>query len=89
MSASAILWAVAHKALLSMGFPRQEYLSGLPFPSPGDLLNLGINPASPALQEDSFTTEPTGKNFEAVTFHEKAISFSQFLSDLSHKLNMY
>ena len=41
-------WTVAHQAPLSMGFPRQEYWSGLPFPSPGDLPNLGIEPASPA-----------------------------------------
>ena len=38
---------VAHQAPLPMGFPRQEYWSGLPFPSPGDLPNLGIKPASP------------------------------------------
>ena len=44
------LWTIAHKALLSMGLPRQEYCSGLPFPSPGDLLNPGIKPRSPALQ---------------------------------------
>ena len=43
------LWTVAHQALLSMGFPRQEYWSGLPFPYPGDLPNLEIEPMSPAL----------------------------------------
>ena len=50
------LWAVAHQALLSVGFFRQEYWSGLPFPSPGDLPDPGIEPASPvstALQADS------------------------------------
>ena len=41
-----------------MGFPRQEYFSGLPFPSPGDLLNPGVKPGSPALQGDSLPTEP-------------------------------
>jgi len=41
-----------------MGFPRQEYWSGLPFPSPGDLPNPGIEPASPALQVEPFTAEP-------------------------------
>ena len=49
-------WTVAHQAPLSMGFSRQEYWSGLPFPSPGDLPNPGIEPASlasPALQADS------------------------------------
>ena len=46
-------WTVAHQAPLSMGFPRQEYWSGLPFPIPGDLLDPGIKPASPVLQADS------------------------------------
>ena len=48
-----ILWIVAHQAPLSMGFSRQEYCSGLPFPSPGDLSDPGIEPRSPALQADS------------------------------------
>ena len=43
-------WTVAHQAPLSMGFPRQEYWSVLPFPSPGDLPDPGIKSASPALQ---------------------------------------
>ena len=47
------IWTVAHQAPLSIGFSRQEYWSGLPFPSPGDLPNPGINPASPTLQVDS------------------------------------
>ena len=46
-------WTVAHQAPLPMGFPRQEYWSGLPFPSPGDLPDPGIKPVSPALQADS------------------------------------
>ena len=46
-------WTVAHQAPLSMGFSRQEYWSGLPFPSPGDLPNPGIEPRSPALQADA------------------------------------
>ena len=50
-------WAVAHQAPLSMGFSRQEYWSGLPFPSPGDLPDPGIQPRSPALQADSLPTE--------------------------------
>ena len=49
---------VACQAPLSMGFSRQEYLSGLPFPSPGDLLNPGIEPGPPALQADDLPTEP-------------------------------
>ena len=52
--------AVARQAPLSMGFPRQEYWIGLPLPSPGDLPNPGIEPVSPALQANSFTTEPLG-----------------------------
>ena len=47
-------WTVAGQAPLSMGFSRKEYWSVLPFPSPGDLLNPGIEPGSPALQADSF-----------------------------------
>ena len=46
-------WTMALQVPLSMGFSRQEYCSGLPFPSPGDLPNPGIEPASPALQADS------------------------------------
>ena len=55
------LWTVAHQAPLSMGFFRQEYWSGLPVPSPGDLLNPGIEPESPSLQADSLPSEPPGK----------------------------
>ena len=49
----ATLWTVAHQASLSMGFSRQEYWSGLPFPSPGDLPDPGIEPGSPALEADA------------------------------------
>ena len=49
------------QAPLPMGFSRQEYRSGLPFPSPGDLPNPGIEPRSPALQADSLPTELQGK----------------------------
>ena len=48
---------VARQAPLSVGFSRQEYWSGLPFPSPGDLPNPGIEPGSPVLQADSLSTE--------------------------------
>ena len=57
---SATLWTVAHQAPPSMGFSRQEYWSGLPFPSPGDLPNPGIEPKSPTLQVDALTSEPPG-----------------------------
>ena len=52
-------WTVARQAPLSMGFSKQEYWSGLPFPPPGDLPDLGIK--SPALQADSLPTGPQGK----------------------------
>ena len=51
-------WTGAHQAPLSMKFSRQEYWSGLPFPSPGDLLNPGIKLTSPTLQADSLLSEP-------------------------------
>ena len=63
-SGSATAWTVAHQASLSIEFPRQEYWSGLPFPSHGDFLDLGIEPASPALRGGLFTTEPPGKPIE-------------------------
>ena len=52
-SSFATPWIVAHQAPLSMGFPRQESWNGLPFPSPGNFLNSGIESLSPALQVDS------------------------------------
>ena len=61
VSDSATPWTVAHQAHLSMGFPRQEYWTGLPFPSPGDLPDLGVelvSPVVPALQVDSLPAEP-------------------------------
>ena len=53
-------WIVAHQAPLSMGFSRQEYWSGLPFPSSGDLPDPGIETGFSALQVDSLTSEPPG-----------------------------
>ena len=57
------LWTAAHQAPLPMGFSRQEYWSGVPFSSPGDLPNPGIEPRSPALQADALLSEPPGKPF--------------------------
>ena len=57
----ATLWTVAYQAPPPMGFSRQEYWSGLPFPSPGDLPNTGIEPRSPTLEADALTSEPPGK----------------------------
>ena len=56
-------WTVANGAPPSMGFSRQEYWSGLPFPSPGDLPDPGIEPGSPALQADALPSEPPGKSY--------------------------
>ena len=61
-------WAVACQAPLSVGFSRQEYWSGLPFPSPGDLPNLGIEPSSPALQADSLPIELQGKPYTTTLY---------------------
>ena len=54
-------WTVAHQAPPSMEFSRQDYWSGLPFPSPADLPNPGIKPGSPAWQADALLSEPSGR----------------------------
>ena len=53
-------WTIAHQAPPSMKFSRQEYLSGLPFPSPGDLHDPGIEPGSPTSWADALLSEPPG-----------------------------
>ena len=58
-------WTAAPQAPLSMEFSRQEYLSGLLFPPPGDLPDSGVKPGSPALQAESLPTEPPGKPSES------------------------
>ena len=58
----AIPWTVTCQAPLFMGFARQEYWSGVPFLSPGDLPDPGIKPGSPALAGSFSTTEPAGVN---------------------------
>ena len=55
-------WTVTCQTPLPTSFPRQEYWSGLPFPSPGDLPNPGIEPGSPALEADALPSEPPGKS---------------------------
>ena len=57
----ATTWTVARQAPLSMGLSKQKYWSGLSFPSPGDLLDPGIELRSPALQAESLLSEPPGK----------------------------
>ena len=56
-------WTVAYQAPQSVEFSRQEYWSGLPFPSPGYLPNPGIEPGFPALQADALPSEPPGKTY--------------------------
>ena len=74
---SATPWTVAHQAPPSMGFSRQEYCSGLPFPSPGDLPDPGIKPRSPASRADASTSEPPGKPNHPYILY--MISYSWFL----------
>ena len=65
-------WTAACQTPLSMGFSKQEYWSGLPYPFPGDLSNLGIASRSPALQVDSLPAEPLGKpNLLVILFFKK------------------
>ena len=59
-------WTVAHQVPLFLGFSWQEYWNGLPFPSPGYLLDPEIEPRSPAFQADSLLSEPPGKPIDHV-----------------------
>ena len=70
---------VAGQAPLSMRFPRQGYWSGLPFHSPGDLPDPGIEPESPRLAGGSFTTEPPGKPFPSIDI-SKVVLLRKFIS---------
>ena len=69
-------WTVAHQSSPSMGFSRQEYWSGLPFLSPGDLPHPGIEPRSPTLKADALPSEPPGKSSK--TFFPLFLSLSFF-----------
>ena len=74
-------WAVAYQAPPSVGFSRQEYWSGLPFPSPGDLPNPGIQPRDPALLTDTLPSKPPGKPyviFFSITFHCMDITYFSY-----------
>ena len=84
----AIPWTVVYQASLSMGFSRQEYWSGLPFPSPGDLPDPGIEPRSPALQVDvCFTLWATRVYYKSMkpSFYKAFFDFSRqgYFSTLS------
>ena len=63
-------WTVAHQALLSIGLSRQEYWSGLPFPSPGDLPDSRMVPESPALTGGFFTTRPPGNRSQTRSYND-------------------
>ena len=75
----ATLWTIARQAPLSMEFSRQEYWSGLPFHSPGDLPNPGNEPEFPVLQEDSLLTELRGKPTEQMMPSDHLILCRPFL----------
>ena len=72
-------WTVGHQAPPSMGFPRQEYWSGLLFLSPGDLPHPGIELGSPALQADASASEPPGKP-NLINMYEVSIMSINFFS---------
>ena len=74
------LWTVTRQAPLSMRFFRQEYWSGLPFPSPGDLPDPGIEPMSPALQADSLLSEQPGKPWWIVAVVQLLSPFRLFVT---------
>ena len=69
-------WIVAYRAPPTMGFSRQEYWSGLPFPSPGDLPSPGIKPRYPALEADALTSEPPGKPYQIVIRLSERLSWT-------------
>ena len=79
-------WTVACQAPPPMGFSRQEYWSGLPFPSPGDLPDPGIEPTSPTLQVDALTSEPPGNKHRCRSLNK--ILTNQFFSILSWEFTM-
>ena len=77
-------WATAYQAPPPMGFSRQEYWSGVPLPSPGDLPNPGIKPRSPTLQADALPSEPPGKsNGSPITTYLAFLKVKWNLSNLS------
>ena len=75
-------WTVAYQVSPSMGFSRQEHWSGLPFPSPGDLPNPGIEPGSSALEADALTSEPPGKQTFKWNSVPKALSTLESTSQI-------
>ena len=90
----ATLWTIAHQAPLSMGFSRQECWSGLPFPPPGNLPNLGIKPRSPALKADSLPPEPwreptiSKEKFKCVAWHLMSFYFQPTFATVISSLHL-
>ena len=83
-----IPWTVAHQAPQSVGFSRQEYWNGLPFPSSGDLPNPGIKPEPPALQADSLLSEPPGQtSYRDAGLKSKGRNFPYHLQNITVKRN--
>ena len=86
----ATAWTIAHQAPPSMEFSRQEYWSGLPFPSPGDLLNPGIKPWSHALWADALPSEPpenmVGVMVVIVTFFKRTYTSTPRLPELLYSV---
>jgi len=73
----AVPWIVAHQAPLSMGFSRQEYSSGLPFPTTRDLPHPEIEPVSPSLAGRFFTAVPPGKSLPKSVPRSKSLNLSE------------
>ena len=82
-------WTASHQAPLSMGFPRQDYWSGFPFPSPGERSDPGIEPVSPALAGGFLTTEPGGKPKWSGTLSQIFLECSGLLYSFIHLLTIY
>ena len=81
-------WTVAYQAPRSMGFSRQEYWSGLPFPSPGDPPNPGNEPMSPAVKADNLPSEPPGKSLCNTELHSETSALGglsyDYASEMKH-----
>ena len=75
-------WTAAYQASSFMGFSRQEYWSGLPFPSPGDLPDPGIDPGSPTLEADALTSEPPLLRFRRMKKKNERFSFLKAYENL-------
>ena len=79
-------WTVAYQAPPCKGFSRQEYWSGLPFPSPWDLPDSGIEPGSPTFQADVLTSEPPGKPSRSLLVNYSAEAMAPHSSTLAWKI---